>query len=581
MKRLNLVPKRLTLVPMLFLAVPLCGTAQSSSVTGTASPGISFSPAAGTVEAGQSITVTATGTWSSPPTIFCTTDGTPANIAATLVGSTGSGGGSIQVLQGPEQTSETLDCVAALGAVTYQNVNASEKGWKTCIGDLNHASHGTPTATCSGGVGHSYPTNWDYTWGPTFTQQMTGGKDVQILSTFSADVCPLCDQPAGTQIMMAQSKTVTATADSSILANNEMDMQASDATNTIHGVSVEHNFGLQCEQSSPASNPGYWAIDGAGHWIPTTISDSCPWPVGTPIEVVAQGWWTLGDKGCGGNGCFNVISLTVNGNVYDLSNTVWKSGFEPGTLAQPGHPGWGSFFGIQDQMDLTHAGGTAGRTVTNANVTEAYYTANPVTASATYSTTGAVTLISPAPGSTLPGSSVIFTWAPTPGATAYALNLTGAGRRSTHIYTSGNITATSVAVPGLPTDGSTINGQLWALVGNAWVSSSYTFTAALTAAAALTAPTPGSTLGGSGVTFSWSQATGATAYALSLGSTGPGTSDIFNSGPVPGTSITVFTLPTNGQPIYAELYYEIAGVWYNVAYMYTAQQPVLAPVTSN
>lgn len=569
------------LVPTLFLAVPLCVSGQGSPVVGTASPAIAFSPAAGTVEAGQSVTVTATGSWPSPPTIFCTTDGTPANIAATLVGSIGSGGGSIQVLQGPEQASQTLNCIAALGAVTYQNVSASETGWKTCIGNLNYASNGTPAATCSGGVGKSYPTSWDYAWGPTFNQQMTGGSDVQILATFSADVCPLCGQPAGTQIMMAQSKTVTATVDSSILANNEMDMQASDATNTIGGVPVEHNFGLQCEQASPASNPGYWAIDGAGKWIPTTINDTCPWPVNTPIEVVAQGWWTLGDTACGGNGCFNVISLTVNGNVHDLSNTVWKSGFKPGTLDQPGKPGWGSFFGIQDQMDLTRAGGTAGRTVTNANVTQAYYTANPVTGSATYSTTGAATLISPTPGSTLPGSSLTFTWTPAPGATAYALNLAGTGRTTTHLYTSGNIAATSVAVTGLPTDGSTINAQLWALVNNAWVSSNYTFTAAPTAAASLTTPAPGSTLAGSSATFIWTPATGATAYALSLGSTGPGASDIYNSGPVPSTSVNVTNVPTNGEPIYAELYYEIAGVWYNVAYMYTAQSPALGPIPAN
>jgi hypothetical protein len=272
-----------------------------------------------------------------------------------------------------------------------------------------------------------------------------------------------------------------------------------------------------------------------------------------------------------------VISLTVDGTVYDLSKTVWESGFKPGTLSQPGQPGWGSFFGIQDQMDLTPAGGTAGRTVTNANVTQAYYTANPVTGSATYSTTGAATLVSPTPGSTLPGSSVTFTWASAPGATVYALNLTGTGRHSTHLYTSGNITATSVAVTGLPTDGSTINAQLWALVNNAWVSSSYAFTAAPTAAAAIISPAPGSSFTSSSATFTWTPATGATAYALSLGSTGPGTSDIYNSGPVSTTSVNVTNLPANGEPIYAELYYEIAGVWYNVAYMYTAGQPPVSP----
>jgi hypothetical protein len=486
------------LFPMLLLAVPLRGTAQASSASG-----ISFNPEPGIVEPGQSVTVTATGTWSSPPTVFCTTDGSPANIAATLVGSTGSGGGSISILQGPNQTSETLNCVAALGAVTYQNVNASESGWKTCIGDLAHAANGTPEATCTGGVGDSYPTSWNFVWGPTMTEQMTGGNNVQILATFGADVCPLCDQPAGTQIMMAQSKTVMATVDSSILSNNEMDMQAVDATNTIGGAPVQHNFGLQCEQSSPAGHPGFWAIDGASRWVSTTISDQCPWAANTPIQVVAQGWWAVGDTGCGGNGCFHVMSLAINGTVYDLSSTVWKSDLPAGTLTQPSRAGWSSFFGLQDQMDLASTGETAGRTVTNANVTEAYYTPNPVTGSATYTTAASAQLIAPTPGSTLPGSSVTFSWTPVARASAYALSLSSAGPYPIDIYDSGSISATSVTVTGLPMNGETIYAQLLTFINNAWVPSNYTYTAATTANAAIPSRRLGDTLTNSGVVSSW------------------------------------------------------------------------------
>lgn len=372
--------KLLKLFCLWCLAVPLCGMAQDNTA-----PAISFNPQPGSLAPGQSVTVTASGAWSSPPTIFCTTDGSPANIAATLVGSVGSGGGSLSIVPGQGNTSVTLNCIAALGAVTYQNVNASPNNWKTCIGDLSHAANGTPPATCTGGVGHSYPAGWSYTWGPTMIQQMTGGRNVQILAPFSAHVCPLCKQPPGTAIMLVQSKTVMATVGPSILSNNEMDMQAIDAINTIGGAPVEHNFGLQCEQSAPASHPGYWALDGERGWVSTTIKDSCPWPANTPIQVVAQGWWALGDTGCGGPGCFHVISLTINGKVHDLSHTVWEPGLPAGTLSQRTRPGWSSFFGIQDQMDLSLAGGTAGRAVSNANVTEAYYTATPVTGSATFS----------------------------------------------------------------------------------------------------------------------------------------------------------------------------------------------------
>ena len=560
---------------MLFLAVPLCGAAQNNSA-----PGISFSPKAGTLAPGQSVTVTATGAWSSPPTIFCTTDGSPANIAATLVGSAGSGGGIISVLEGPGQTSETLHCIAALGAVPYQNVNASERGWKTCIGDLSYASNGTPAATCTGGVGSSYPTSWNYVWGSTLTEQMTGGDNVQILAPFSADVCPLCDEPEGTQIMMAQSKTVTATVGSSILSNNEMDMQAVDAVNTIEGAPVQHNFGLQCEQSPPAGHPGYWAIDGEKGWVSTTISDQCPWPANTPIQVVAQGWWSLGDTGCGGYGCFHVISLSVNGSVYDLSGTVWESGFPAGTLAQRGRPGWSSFFGIQDQMDLTRAGGSAGRNVTNANVTEAYYTANPVISSATYTTAALATLISPTPGSTLTGSVATFTWTPAAGASFYFLTLGSKGPSSNDIYNSGPVSTTSITVAGLPTNGETIYAQVWAFVDNAWVPTNCTYTAAPTATAVITAPAPGSTLPGPIATFSWTAAIGASLYDLALGGTGPDSSNIFNTGPISATTVTVTGLPTNGETVYAQLWAFVKNAWVPTNYTYTAANGAAAAITA-
>jgi hypothetical protein len=554
----------------LLLTASLCAMAQDGPP-----PGISFSPAAGAVEPGQAVTVTATGEWPTPPTIFCTTDGSPANIAATLVGAVGSGGGTITVLDdsGQQPASQTLNCVAVLGAVAYQNVNASDKGWKTCIGDLNYAANGSPKATCSGGVGSSHPQTWGYTWGSTMTQQMTGGDNVQILAPFSADVCPLCDEPAGTQVMMAQSKTVTATADASVISNNEMDMQAVDATNQVDGVAVEHNFGLQCEQSRPASHPGYWAIAGVGHWVSTTISDQCPWPANVPINVVAQGWWAVGDTGCGGKGCFHVLSLTVNGTVHDLSETVWAGGLPAGALAQSGRRGWGSFFGIQDQMDLAENGGTAGREVSNANVTEALYTPNPVTGSATYATSTTAALISPAPGSVLPSSSVTFSWTPATGATAYALSIGGNGRRTSRLFSSGQMNRTSVTVSGLPTDGSALYAQLWTLVDGGWTETEYAYTASTLTIAAITAPTPGSALSGPSATFMWTPATGATEYALILGSTGPGSNDIYNSNPIPATFVTVPNLPNNGETVYAELWSLVNGAWVTANYTYAGALP--------
>jgi hypothetical protein len=356
-----------------------------------------------------------------------------------------------------------------------------------------------------------------------------------------------------------------------VISNHEMDMQAVDATNTIGGAPIEHNFGLQCEQSSPASHPGYWAIDGVGSWISTTISDQCPWPANTPISVVAQGWWAIGDTGCGGNGCFHVLSLTVNGKVHDLSGTVWTSGLPAGTLAQSSRAGWGSFFGIQDQMDLAVNGGTAGRDVTDANVTEALYTANPVTASATYTTSSAAGLTSPAPGGVLSGSSVTFTWTPAAGATAYALTIGGNGRRLSRMFSSGQVGGTSVTATGLPTDGSALYAQLWTQVEGAWTVIEYPFMASTATTASLVLPTPGSLLPGSSANFAWTPGSGATEYALLLGSTGPGSSDIFNSGAIESTDLGLSGLPTDGRTIYATLLSLVNNAWITSNSVYVAQ----------
>ena len=397
------------------------------------------------------------------------------------------------------------------------------------------------------------------------TQQFTGGDNVQILAPFGASVCALCDQPTGTQVMMAQSKTVMATVDSTILSNNEMDMQAVDGMNTIGGIPIEHNFALQCEQSAPASNPGYWAIDGSGKWITTGISDHCPWPANTPLQVVAQGWWALGDTGCGGNGCFHVMSFTVNGTVHDLSGTVWQSGFPAGTLAQPGQPGWSSFFGLQDQMDLAVGGGTAGRTVSNANVTVAYYTPNPVTASATYNLAPSA-IVSPNPGSTLPAANATFAWSAAPGATGYRLRL-GTTPGGNDVYSTGSITATSATATKLPTNGTTIYATLYTVYGSVQVNSVSTFTAG--SAAALTTPAAGTVLAGPNVTFNWAPAAGATGYALRLG-TSLGGNNLWSSGPITATSATPKGLPTNGETVYARLYTNYGSVQVYTDYSFTA-----------
>jgi hypothetical protein len=88
--------------------------------------------------------------------------------------------------------------------------------------------------------------------------------------------------------------------------------------------------------------------------------------------------------------------------------------------------------------------------------------------------------------------------------------------------------------------------------------------------ATMTSPTPGSVLSGSSATFSWTPATGATLYKLFLGSTGPGSSNLYDSGHITASSATVTGLPTNGETVYAELWSYVNNVWMIANYTYTA-----------
>jgi hypothetical protein len=179
-------------------------------------------------------------------------------------------------------------------------------------------------------------------------------------------------------------------------------------------------------------------------------------------------------------------------------------------------------------------------------------------------------LTSPQPGSTLTGSSVAFTWTGGSGPAAYELWLGTAGAGSQNLYDSGSTTATSETVT-VPANGVTVFARLYQLINGTWRSSDYTYTESGTLAPpALTSPQPGSTLTGSSVTFTWTAGSGPAQYALWLGTTGVGSSNLYYSGSTKATTVTVSDLPTNGVTVYARLWWEIDGSWRSADYTYTA-----------
>ncbi len=178
-------------------------------------------------------------------------------------------------------------------------------------------------------------------------------------------------------------------------------------------------------------------------------------------------------------------------------------------------------------------------------------------------------LQSPTPGSTLALGSVTFIWNTGAGVTGYKLFLGTTGVGSYNMYDSGAVTATTVTVASIPANGATLYARLWSEIGGVWESNDYTYTEApVPVLAVLQTPTPG-TLGTANVTFTWSSGTDVTEYELRLGTTGVGSLNLYNSGDITATTVTVPSIPATGAKVYARLYSKIGGVWKYADYAYT------------
>jgi hypothetical protein len=178
-------------------------------------------------------------------------------------------------------------------------------------------------------------------------------------------------------------------------------------------------------------------------------------------------------------------------------------------------------------------------------------------------------ITTPAPGSTLSGSSVTFDWMAGFGSTAYWLDA-GSTPGGNQYYQSGNLgNVLTTTATGLPTNGSTVYVTLYSLVGGNWLSNQYTYTA-FGGLGVITIPTPGSTFTGSTVTFHWAAGTDATAYWLDAGSVQYG-NQYYQSGNLGNVlTTTVYSMPTNGSQVYVTLYSLVGGQWFYNEYTYTA-----------
>jgi sugar lactone lactonase YvrE len=174
----------------------------------------------------------------------------------------------------------------------------------------------------------------------------------------------------------------------------------------------------------------------------------------------------------------------------------------------------------------------------------------------------AAILTSPAPGSTLTASPVTFQWTTGAGATEYAVSVGNTSKGSYNLYRSPTLrNQTSVSVS-LPINDENLYVSLCSFINSTWQCNYYNYsTSGTPVLAALTSPTPGSTLTSSSATFQWSAGSGVSGYILALSATNPGSHDLYSGTSTTATSASVTGLPTNGLPIYARLYSHINGSW--------------------
>jgi hypothetical protein len=335
--------------------------------------------------------------------------------------------------------------------------------------------------------------------------------------------------------------------------SNELGVYSSPSpysTWTLYGTGLPHAQGVDLELNSSLHVLGL-ATHGRGAW-----------EILTPGALLAQ---TITFTQPASPVYLGVLPIT-------LTATGGASG-DPVTFSIVSGPG--SLSGTNNDVLTVTGAGTiviAANQAGNAN----YAAAPQVTRSITVITPVLSVLTAPSPSSLLTGATVTFKWSAGTGVTQYDLHLSAVAAGDSELYSSGRVTRTYTTVSGLPTNGKPIFARLYSVINGILVYNDYTYSTG--SLANLTSPAPGSLLMNSSVKFTWSAGVGVAQYDLHLSAVAAGGYDLYSSGHVTRTSMTVSGLPTNGKPIFARLYSFINGVtFYND---YTFSTGSLASLTS-
>ena len=179
----------------------------------------------------------------------------------------------------------------------------------------------------------------------------------------------------------------------------------------------------------------------------------------------------------------------------------------------------------------------------------------------TYVAASPAIMSSPTPGSTI-GSPTTFSWSAGAGVSLYRLDVGTSGAGSLNIYAGTGFT-TSLAVGEIPTSG-TIYVRLASLIAGSWHYQDYTYTSS--GKAVMTSPLQGAFVSSS-MTFYWTTGFEVSQYWLYVGTTGAGSTNIYNASQGKGTGRTVTGIPTSG-PVYVRLWSLIGSTWQYNDYTY-------------
>lgn len=183
----------------------------------------------------------------------------------------------------------------------------------------------------------------------------------------------------------------------------------------------------------------------------------------------------------------------------------------------------------------------------------------------------AAAIVSPAPGSDLPGATVTCSWSSGAGVAGYYL-MVGEWAGGNTLFDGNLGTQRSATVQDLPVDGRMIYVRLWSLLDGEWEWRDAQFRAAgfqTPSRAEITLPAPNSVLGGASVKVEWSAGVGVRRYYLFAG-LWPGGNTLFSQDMELARSAVVSGLPVNGQTIYLRLWSLIGEEWVSFDGIYRA-----------